>query len=718
MLRRIGWILASYFTRPLVVVLIAFGLLLGGSISLVKPRPVWQSNYPGMPRPELAIDSVDSLKEVRREGRQAEVDSINLNYLWAEMHRNRREKGLPADPPGDAFFRVVDEFPNLRSVQLTFYGNRAGSEQVLRLPKLEYLTVDGVVFGKKIDVGWLAQARKLKYLEFSFVQPIEGLDALATLPSLETVVFSNRTEVGDDVLGEAARLPHLKTLVLALAESVGPYEPLTEAGFAALADSKSLRTLYVGSFVREEQTALLAIARRGAPKLNVEPSHSESPTPFSLFGLYPAGMLAAAVGIALSCWFRGPMSRLAPRFAAAHAGVAAAMLLAIVLAATWRLAALDNDPLASLVAICAVVSTTCMTASGGVVEAQMVQRERGRKWLSWTKQLVFFFLLGSLIWPTASAGILRGEVPWMLAAYGFVAVLSIVLMVVSLRGLVDAPAALGPQTRTRGQWQLGWQGQYRPSWMIADSHGGHKIEQLANASGPWSFWKRVERWRAGNPPFRKERLMIVALCGVLPVMWLFMRAFGGQRLGFEALRGQSALMGGMLLFGVSVQVAGIWRTRMLALPLESLRPGERRVWQNEMAAALIVDLAPAILLTAAFEAVALNLGGNWNVAWARVPGDLAWIAACMLPMAVGLAAAMAVVKRDWLAVTLVFATFIGTASAIAGLTVLAADNPLHLLRIGGIRSVLGQLWVPAAVGMVLAAIMYRRWRTLEIGSRA
>ncbi|MCH8923642.1 MAG: hypothetical protein IIA67_10915, partial [Planctomycetes bacterium] len=132
MFRRLGWIVASYATRPLILALVAGGLLFASITWFAKRHTIYVPNYPVILGPQLLVDSKATLEAVRREGRQDEVDGINLNALWADIHlpkevfESPRPREVEFQPPGEAFFRILEEFPNLRNVAMTFYGKTTG----------------------------------------------------------------------------------------------------------------------------------------------------------------------------------------------------------------------------------------------------------------------------------------------------------------------------------------------------------------------------------------------------------------------------------------------------------------------------------------------------------------------------------------------------------------------------------------------------------------
>ena len=95
---------------------------------------------------------------------------------------------------------------------------------------------------------------------------------MARLPRLETIIFETRQAVDDATLAALARLPQLRTLVIDVPVSHQMDKPLTQAGFTALAGSKSLERLYVGGWQAEAMAEYLPLARSALPGFDVRPS--------------------------------------------------------------------------------------------------------------------------------------------------------------------------------------------------------------------------------------------------------------------------------------------------------------------------------------------------------------------------------------------------------------------------------------------------------------
>lgn len=727
MLRRLGWIVASYFTRPLFLVFFGAGLLatvlvwFGG-----QPYTSYEANYPRAPLPRLVVDSKATLEAVRREGRQAEVDAINLNFLWADMTLPKVRSTAPEGPtenidfrpPDAAFFRIVREFPNLRDAFVTFWGDMTGAEELAKIPRLEYLTIDGAF---EPDFSRLGPMVKLRRLELTIHRPPRDFEPRKTFPNLETVVFRTRNAVTDEVLAKMPELPKLQTLVLDFYPSGVPQTGLTREGFEALARCESLKTLYVGGWMPQDRTELVAMARRALPSLDIRPSQVMSSLPVIVLA-WPAIFLAMSVGWGLSGQFRSPLSRLAPGFAASHALVAGGFCTAIVAVGAARLVAAGYAWLPATIAIGALVAAAIYSASAdtSLPSPQELSRRLAGNGI---KLGIFLGVLATLSSGSLGDAVLRGERPGRLALLGLVTVGTVALAADGLRRLGKSSSGGSFVERESFQRRMLLQTQFAAGWWFAVARRERQIDAWASGQPRWTWWNRVAHWRAGNAPFRIVPFMLLMLgfmVGTLVVIWSRL-ALPGQAqwsLTFDRFRPQCLLIAGMMLLGASSRVASAWRARVLTLPLEVLRPYDRRAMQDEMSVAYVFDMVPGALVLAAFEAIGINLDATWRVDWARAPIDFLIFFVVTLCVTVGLGAILVVVKRDWLVGVLCLTTAFLTVCAVAGLTVMQFDSPTQMMRGITPQAVERQLWLPALLGVGLAWEMRRRWLAMEIGSRA
>ena len=739
MLRRLGWIAASYFLRPTFLALVGTALFLVAFVALDGQfNPRYETRYPrpfivlndriisqggkgaqGMDVPRLVVDSTATLEMVRREGRQAEVDGLNLIYLWVNMHWPNPQvdsSGRPRvirdfKPPDEALFRVVKEFPNLRFLHATFYDNTTGTKAIAGIPHLEYLLIDGPV---SVDLSWMRPLKTLRRLELKLFTPPRGLEALAELPNLETVVLQSPYGVNDDVLRALGAVPHLKLLVFDFYKGPVPSPPLTAEGFAALGRSKSLETLYVGEGSPPTDNRLLKLAQRTLPHVDVKPAVVATEQVAAIL-VVPVMLIATAVGLTLASQFRGPLCRLAPEFAVSHALVAGLLLSAAVLVGVLQLTARGYQPLASTIVVAALAMAVVALPDRDLQTPPREHRLR-RAAANWLKLVLLLCVVGPLLVPNTADAMLRGQDPGMLALMGMVALVSLLLAAKSLWGLSKSSSTTSFLAAREGfRRRMLLQSQSGSGWMFGLTAAERRIDAWSGRR-VWTWWQRVQRWRLGNAPFRSLRFMLLTLAGIAAIVPIVVWTLGNRSPAFE-LGGPMLISFGSMLILSAGQVATLWRARMLMLPVEALRPYSRRALQAEMAAGFVADLLPPALLLAGLEAVSINLMGDGHLNFALLPLHFSILAAVILSVTVGLCSVLVVVKRVWVGIIVVVGALYGMPFGVGMLIAMQFENPTQLIREMRPSFVLAQLWLPVVVGTGLAWLMWRRWRAMELGSR-
>ena len=285
--------------------------------------------------------------------------------------RERWDAGLQRkvsdlEPPSDTFFNILEEFPNLRILMGT-YGHSCNARRFAKLSKLEYLTLRGA---EVTNLESLSSLTNLKRLDWDVIKPPVGIDSLATLPELETLVFTSRLAVGDSLLTTVTRFPHLKMLVLGFSNMPLPpnwpagrkfddgMPPITEAGMNALSTAPSLKTLYVGGNVPDDQDTLLQMAER-IRQLQVYPAlvQGSSAKAGALLTFFPCVVFALAIGLQLRSQFQGPITRLAPNFRSAHAVVTVVFCLLIVVLTAFPFTKIGVNVLTALMLSMTLVAT-------------------------------------------------------------------------------------------------------------------------------------------------------------------------------------------------------------------------------------------------------------------------------------------------------------------------------------------------------------------------
>ena len=723
-LRRAWWIGVSYLTRPMVWTLLGvavFALVL--DLLAGRSQPTSTAAYPSPPSPHLAVFSKESLEQVRAGGRQTEVDSIALSSLWFSMHRKEEDfhpnRAPPAalpevlkNSPGEDYYRVLDEFPNLRQVEYTCFGEPTGFERVVQLANVEYLTL----YGCKLDLAALRSWRKLREVILYSNAPPEHIAALASLPDLETIEFHSRMAINDELLAELAALPHLKVLVLDFGYYY-PFEPrLTRAGFDVLARSSSLETVYAGGR-HEEGDELITLARQALPNLNVTPAiHQSKMWGRDFFHVFPFALLAMAIGGQLSGQFRSPLRRLTPSFAVSHALVVIFLAVSVVALCTVRLvatgAAWDAAVAVSAAIVASYAASLALTSIGDMSSDQLQGIARWSALLS----LVTIGLTIALFIPDRADGILRGGDVRILAVLWLAAAASVGLAAWLLSRLVywSANVSSLPTKNFREHFLVG--ARYRENWLFAGPKREERIEAWSQRdAGDWTWWRRIERWRFGNPPLRVVRFVLLMVATIVAVQGAILWNAVSDRLNL----GASLCFAGFVTAGMAtIQVGGLWRTRLSVLPLETLRPCARRMLRYEWITAFIFDLLPGAATASAAAAIGLNWEMPPRVRWEAVPLDFAILLPVALIVTVALGALFVVVERLWRAVVLSAAVIWSMPMAVLMMVVLVGvgRNEYGAPDLTP-QAIVAQLWVAALIGAALAWFMGRRFLTMEIGRR-
>jgi hypothetical protein len=632
-----------------------------------------------------------------------------LGELWRSQERVRQE-GLAgrkvqhlqlAEPP-ESFYDVLDEFPNLRIVRTGFTLSPTAVRAVARLPGLEYVAVE---CGGQVDCSPLAGVTSLGRLDFWTGQPPIGLAALGELPNLKTAIFQIPGGVDDQSLAAIAKWPHLKTLALAFSVSTDVNHPVTEAGIEALRESRSLETLYLGGQPMPPHLDLLTMARKELPRIDVRPALALDSPPL-IFFLWPCLGIGLGIGLVLVDQFRGPVSRLAPGFVPRHALVAGGWALLGIVPSTIFGSMNGLPP-----GVAFLLSTSMLTAAlNGPIQSFTATHLRNAGWRVKVAGNLFatatFGMMALVIWP-ALAQALFAMNPWGVA---FLVAVSGGSLAVALLGLSELGQVSVPGKSLTSALQ---QTPYRDNWMFASRGREQQIEAWRREPGYWNWWRRIARWRCGNPPFRDARFAVMICLGTAAgVSWVSLGGLGTRAVfSIDQLRSPLLILAPMIVFVTSVRQAMAWRVRVLSLGLESLRPPyDRKALAAEWAAAFALDLLPAAVLMSLAEGVLVNLDSTWRVNWNNVPRDALLLALAFVPCALGLGSAIVVIARDWLRLLVLAAA--GIVSSV-GFGVATAWLYPQLSQVSVIR-LEQQLWIPALVGLVLVASMWRQWRTMEL----
>ncbi len=722
--KRLRWITITYLTNKsflLTAGLAVLWLVVTFLMATARTRS-FEANGPSPPRGHLTVYNKDSLDEVRRLGMQAQVDAIDLGGLWqsiqwAEQKPHSDEPGFRYyhSPPPESFYDILDEFPNLRIVSVSFDDPHTGVRQVARLRNITYLNVGGVGLH---DVSSFRSLENLERLDLNVYRPVTNLTTLAALPNLHTIVIGSSQAVTDDVLVDLTVLSSLETLVLRFM-TVDARQPLSDTAIAGLGKCRSLKTLYVGGKAKPPQVDLLARVRKSLPSINVLPA-LVVPQPPTFVYLMPC-LLAMAVGTVLASQFRNATSAVAANFVTSHAIVAGSWMLAIGLPVACRLW-LSAVPAISAIILTAVVLGWALV--GGVeffinLRRTDVIRHRFKEWFHGLSSLGLMVLLIS---PRGAAEIIRNANAGLLVILALVALVMFSLAASGLRGLASQNLSDSTPSGTSKPRIA-----YRQGWMFASDQRERAIESWLRDPTCWTWWMRVERWRAGNPPFRGLRFAALFSGGAIAFAALLPLLSPRTRAAFESgqFRSQVVLLPVILLLMVCGQIAFAWRKRLQSLDVESLRPVGRKSLQREWGAALVLDVAPIALLIALIEAIGVNLEitlpetwpalGSFAIRWRQVAGDFALFALLALAASVALSALLIVIERNWLRALSAVGLIAISAAGVVLLAALQSDLPRF--GVSNPRLFVAQLWWPLVVAAATIAALWKMWTRIEFDRR-
>jgi hypothetical protein len=702
-------ILLSYLTNKafLLVVAIALVWLTITTLGVTERNPTYVANYPDPPRGRIRVNSLASLTAVRASGQQAEVDELDLSSLWYSMSDKDRSnpQNIPQPLPPESFYDVLSEFPNLKIVHVRFHDAHTGVAKVAQIKGLKYLEIFSVHFH---DLSPFASLTGLQRLDLQVFQPLQGLDKLAALPELSTLVIGNEDALSLSLLDELARMPHLQTLVLAFSGTNDVKMQPTLNSLDKLAKSHSLETLYVGGHLQQRGVSLLEKAEATLPEVKVWPAlvHRQMPLPALLLPIFSLGL---SVGAMLAYQLRCASGGVIPNFTRRNLQVTAAWMLAggilqivVLMLAGFELAAVPLTVALASLALAAVLFA-------------MLQQQLHTLSTLW--QLGPFLqgvaLAAVLVIPN-SVNYLRVGNPVLLTALLFSPLLSYGIGRKAVRNLVRTePASVLPRRQTTDPMP------FKPGWSFATEASEEKIESWPRSREHWTWWNRIQRWRTGNPPFR------YLWFGMVAGFWfLLVASFPALIIPAQATRtftSQMVLMPMIMMGIVSWRVAQSWFTRIGALGTESLLPYWRKNLQQELALALVFDLVAGIAALAMLQAITANLSfdpyresllTSWTVNWSRVPVDFLWIMLGAVPVSTALAGLLILIQRPWLKVLATFLMMMTLASATGLLVGMTVETPA--LRQIDPRPVLINLWLPALLGSAMAWVLYRKWRTMEL----
>ena len=728
MFNRLRWIATSYVTCPMTLTCLAVSAVLTVFAVLATPRFGQNNVAPPFPRPLPAICSAADLEQARSRHQQAQVKGIDLQQLY--FSAATRPELVDHDVRAANLYELLDELPNLEWVNVgtlaVIQNFPAVQDRLKKLAQLEYLSLDLAVAQHVMtgDLAWLKSLPKLRWLELTKVNDEPNLAGLAELPALETLALTNVGPITGRQLAQIARLPHLKTLILApLRHPVGTVLPGGEraalpADYEVLRSTPNLQTIYFGQWRFSEEGNPAAPIQAALPELSVYPAtvltRSDA---MPLTVSFICAFLAWALANQLAVEFRGAPSRLLPQFGWSHA-VAAAVWLAAVVAVTCCLLVQIGLSLPIGLAL-ATTLTLALVAAGTLALLSVGRTQTPGTAVPW---MVFFsgLLFPFLIWMSSR--------PWWFELYPGATLLTCALVTVGLAGQLvrrlRPQVEVTPDVTRPGSSVLlpssGWRGRlWDPSRVLRKTE--QQIEALSGRQGSWTWWRRIRRWQIGNGSARLRMVSQIFVASFLAAVILLTRQWRDAQ---QSILGEIDLPNLMAFAFVVVLMQtvllGTWKERARSLPLESLRPVWNRDFRLELATALALDIAPIALVFAAGEAVAWNLDEQYRINWLGLPGSFFIFLALGFSVVLAGMSISIVVRRGWLALGIVLVATFFCIVAVPGAAVLqlhvlgqlpdSPPPPAALLK----QAIEMQLWIPILVATLLTLFAAWRWREMEL----
>jgi len=216
-------------------------------------RTVIHLTSPRVEFPPSAVKEFAELQDIRKAGKQAEVQYLELGWMTEFLKRTTPPDAN--DKPALSLL-FLKEFKNLKGLNVNYLTLTEDElQEIGQCHLLTELSLSGIEIvepsGKKhrlqgSELRYLNGLTNLEVLDLSQSEFSGGLQDLAGLPRLHTLILSSFEHLNDASVAQLKELPHLRTLILAPVYMNGSKITITDAGLASLKELPSLQTLYVG----------------------------------------------------------------------------------------------------------------------------------------------------------------------------------------------------------------------------------------------------------------------------------------------------------------------------------------------------------------------------------------------------------------------------------------------------------------------------------------
>ena len=743
MLKQCGWIVVSYITRPLFIV----GLVIWAFWQVLVVATSWETRHRIVTQVpsiysetyRLPIRTVDDLNRIRAEGKQTEVDFLELSAVIRErpfakptVIDGRPTRISKIDQFPDYIATIAKEFPNVRGLSgvLLFNGSNVQHKEkvvgdLAEFQKLEVLSLVGSIDDYS-DLASLQNISNLRMLDLSSLEIKDGTKPFLTLNKLETLTLGNGLHPNNALLAVIAQWPQLKTLVLLGGFGINPQQSITPKGLADLRQSTSLRLIYVGA--TNSDGSPLAQKRRASPPIVIGAVH---PSDWWKTNLIDTVAVAVRPGVSVRNAYQFPMPSIMPFFMGA---LFIGMFIGIQLAAerssimSWLASGHKSRPLlmatiwmlafSTISALLAANTNLPLTRTfplAGLLT--LVGAVLGLITLCSFLPNIIRVLPGLIASVTFYGGIVIPNHFWDRIGYfeylqggnpqgtivvlASMAVLVIIAMIVyiprheyvtplnTFRALATGESIKVPQSVA----QMPNRGMQK--WLF--SSYDQRLEDALSSDRLKSNQGQIARWRVAIPMGGWGWwIMLISTTAVVTFISYLLPA------PFDASIRLGALTPMTLMAPIIIGFA--WRQRRKVFNVELLRPKTRALFQREMRSAFLRDLIPAFLW-GVFVLVYIALSGNTKFP----PREVLQFEAILAPAAILLlsviTATIVLIRGIWVtgALYILLCIGFGISMSILQFMVGATSIMIAVSIIISLLSLAGLAWLDSY------------WKRMEIG---
>jgi hypothetical protein len=260
-------------------------------VKISEAENVIRVNTPRFELPPQAVRQFAQLQEIRKTGRQAQVEYLVLGIMpeFIESSVSQEEiirngpvevdpKWVPDRSTDSERLKFLIEFPNLKGLDVSnLYLTHKDLDIIASCRKLERLSLSGVrvldTSSRRLvgdDLKRFGVLQRLQLLDLSQSNFVGGLTHLSRCNSLHTLYLSSFEHLNDRSVAELKVLPNLESLVLSpVYRANNPDRSVSDQGLRSLQELPKLKNLFVGW--HGEWTMPVDKLRELLPNVNIVP---------------------------------------------------------------------------------------------------------------------------------------------------------------------------------------------------------------------------------------------------------------------------------------------------------------------------------------------------------------------------------------------------------------------------------------------------------------